>query len=499
MADVTSLNTEQAAVYEACVNGNESIFCTGQGGTGKSFLLSLIVSGLKEKFNENNYSVAVTASTGNAAYLINGMTLHRFAGTGIEESNTDAMIRKARAKTSARNWLRTSVLIIDEVSMLSATLFDNLSKVAQAIRKNDEPFGGIRVLLFGDFLQLPPVSRNRNRIQRIFESNSWKELDIMTMELRTIMRQRDREFAHILDSMRLGICRDYEESYIQSLDRPIEHDDDIEPVRLYAKRDNVSRYNDQKLSQLDSPAVTFHAEDVGNESSLNQCPAEKVLTLKTRAQVMLIRNLTNQLINGSTGIIDRFETDPKTGIQFPIVSMLMKDKSVRQVKIDQVEWETKTPEGTIISSRKQLPLILAWSITIHRSQGRSIPRLFVDMDGIFERGQAYVALSRCTDPSGLQVSHFHRNYVMVDTPCVNFYCYIRAIENRLSTSIDQNREQPPEYTEGNDPPEYVPENQATRVAEDNEPRWGNNSADTLMMLGQLSIQESPQETSQASS
>jgi hypothetical protein len=203
---------------------------------------------------------------------------------------------------------------------------------------------------------------------------------------------------------------------------------------------------------------------------------------------MLIRNLTNELVNGSVGIIEKFEKDPKSEVEYPIISVLSRNKTMRQIKIDPVEWETRTPEGTLIASRKQLPLILAWSITIHKSQGKSISRLFVDMDGVFEKGQAYVALSRCTDPSGLQVSNFNRNYVMVDDPCVNFYCRNRALENISDVSPRRvaRRVSRPVRKSGH----------ATQVAKDNEPKWGTNNPDTLMMLGQLSIQESPQETSQ---
>jgi ATP-dependent DNA helicase PIF1 len=138
------LSKEQQKVYDACTQGTSSIFCTGQGGTGKSLLLSSIVKFLKNVPNTKPESVAITASTGVAAYHIHGITLHRFSGTGIEESDLELMIQKASKPRAKNQWLRTRILIIDEVSMLSATLFDNLSALAKHLRQSEEPFGGIR-------------------------------------------------------------------------------------------------------------------------------------------------------------------------------------------------------------------------------------------------------------------------------------------------------------------------------------------------------------------
>jgi ATP-dependent DNA helicase PIF1 len=453
----SELNEEQVAIFKECVHGASSVFCTGRGGTGKSSVTESVIKYFRNCQSEEDHQIAVTASTGIAAYLIKGITLHRFAGVGITENDRVEMHRKATRGKSAQYWRKTDILVIDEISMISAQFFDNLSYVAQMMRNSDKPYGGMRLLMFGDFLQLPPVSRQDTRVPRVFEGSAWKELSPKVFTLNKIMRQQDEVFTEMVSNVRLGKCGKDVCDYFESLSRDIEYYDDIEPVRLYSLRKTTDEYNQSRLDQLTAKAKVYESIDKGDKGSLNQCPAPSTLKLKSGCQVMLTRNLGKSAVNGSIGTLIGFKYVADMRSFQPLVKFVGHDGQPFTMSVPRCTWETITPTGLVMSSRTQVPLILAWAITIHKSQGQTIPRLYVDLKKVFECGQAYVALSRCTDPSSLQVIGFSKDIVKVDLECLTYY-------------------------------EPFAEYPATSVARSTEERWDNNQADTLMMLGQLSIQ-----------
>lgn len=429
------MDKSQLEAYNACVYGDKSVFCTGGAGCGKSFVLSNVVKRLRAKYNTYPGAVVVTASTGSAAFLIHGITLHRFAGVGIEEYNLELMIGKAKSKINARNWRRVKILIIDEISMISSTLLDNLSLVAQRIRANNEPFGGIRLLLFRDFLQLPPISflGFRGHISRAFESTVWADLNMKVIDLKGHNRYGNNfVLADVLSRLRKGSHNVEDTNYIKNLVRTVTYEDSIEPVRLYARKDKVSRYNSYRLSQLKTECVVLESTDIGTESLLSQCPVEKNLQLKIGAQVMLVRNINNVLVNGSVGTLVEFEKGEK-GNMIPIVNIVTRNSRIIRYKADPVEWSAENALGNVAAIRNQVPLILAWAITIHKSQGRTIPRVIVDMEGVFEEGQCYVALSRCPDDSKMQVLNFKESYIMTNAKCVEFYASMS--DNNPATGV----------------------------------------------------------------
>jgi ATP-dependent DNA helicase PIF1 len=462
------LNEEQQTIFRECIHGESSIFCTGRGGTGKSSVTESVIRYFRNMEIEGTHQIAVTASTGIAAYLIRGITLHRFAGVGITEDNRVEMHRKATRGKSAQYWRKTDILIIDEISMISAQFFDNLSYVGQRMRNSDKPFGGMRLLMFGDFLQLPPVSKHDTRVSRVFEGNAWKEMSPKVFTLNKIMRQQDEVFTEMVSKLRLGKCTNDVCDYFQSLSRDIEYYDGIEPVRLYSLRKTTDEYNLSKLDQITAQARTYESIDKGDQRSLKQCPAPETLKLKAGCQVMLTRNLGKSAVNGSIGTLIGFKYVSESRSSQPLVKFVNHDGEPFTMSVPRCVWETVAPNGSVMSSRNQVPLILAWAITIHKSQGQTIPRLHVDLNRVFECGQAYVALSRCTDPSSLQVVGFSKDIVKVDPACLNYY-------------------------------EPVTEYPATSVARSTQERWDNNQADTLMMLGHLSIQETTALTQETSS
>lgn len=354
----------------------------------------------------------MTASTGIAAFLIKGITLHRFAGVGIEETNLTAMISRASRGQSKVYWKETGIIIIDEVSMVSATFFENLSLVSMALRLSELPFGGIRLIMFGDFLQLPPISKIDHPTTRIFHTDAWQGYESQSHGTQVHCTTTDPDCVRVLSEIRYGVCSSSTETYIQGLDREVVHDDGFDPVKLFARKNTTEAYNTTMLESLHTPHVSYKSVDTGDISSLRQCPALQTLWLKEGCQVMVIRNMSNGVVNGSVGTFVGFDTSRSSFIKRPNVKLMMPDGSSSVVTIGRVAWETIAPDGKVVASGVQFPLILAWAVTIHKSQGQTLSRVCVDMSGVFETGQAYVALSSCNDPSNLRVSNFNKSLVM---------------------------------------------------------------------------------------
>lgn len=414
----STLKRDQKKAFHECITGHESIFCTGQGGTGKTFVLKSIIEYFRTYHKEG--SVGVTASTGIASFIINGITLHKFVGAGIMEDDVDAMVQRIKKSQSFKYWLEAEVLIIDEISMVSAKFFESISTVGSILRNNPLPFGGIRLLMFGDFLQLPPINKSQDEAMFVFETDAWKSIKPTVIQLNDIVRQSDSIFKDVLSGIRYGICSEPAYDFIQSLDRTITYDDGIEPIRLFSRKDMVNSFNHRKLEELSGEEHNFMSTDSGDARLLNQCPVPQNLCLKIGAQVMLMRNLDQRSVNGTMGILIGFERS-KDGHEEPRVRFVTVHGDYFERVLSRVSWENIDPKGKLLACRMQFPIILAWAVTIHKSQGATIPRLCVDMTGIFEYGQAYVALSRCPDPDNLTVHNFDKSSVKASYKCVKFY------------------------------------------------------------------------------
>lgn len=469
----------QQRVIDTWLNTSDNIFCTGHGGTGKSWILRRLCDIIRSRGDK----LAITAPTGAAAFDIGGITINKFAGIGIETENIGKMIAMASTDRNSIAWKCTDVLVIDEISMVSGIFFENLNIIAQTIRDSSAPFGGIRLLLLGDFLQLPPVSRAGFRAFRAFESEAWAKCRMRSFVLTETMRQTDEEFISNLLKIRLGVCDEDTTEYFTSLSRDLVYTDSIEPVRLFALRKHVDTYNSARLERIDNPLRTFISTDNGQSSTLVHCPAPRELSLKKGCQVMLVRNISDSLVNGTVGTVTGFKTIDE--FKHPIVDVVCANGRIKKILVNRAQWESMDMNGNIIASRLQFPLILAWAITIHKAQGKTIPRLYVDMQGVFESGQAYVALSRCQSPENLQVVNFSSDLIKADPPCVSFH-------SNLAQSEHAEVDLPPSYTSAIESGNLG----ATSVADPTQERWGNNTAATEIMLGHLSIQSS-QENSDA--
>lgn len=445
------LSEEQTRILQLVQDG-ESVFYTGSAGTGKSVLLREIIKTMRKKWPNSPDAVAITASTGIAACNIGGVTIHSFSGIGLGIESVDVLVNKVKKNKKAYSrWTRTKVLIIDEVSMVDGDLFDKIAQVGTRLRGSPKPFGGIQLVVTGDFFQLPPVGKSG--VKFAFEAKLWSETIKRTFNLTKVFRQTDQEFVDMLNEMRFGCLSAASITRFRSLSRYIEYDDGLGPTELFPRREEVDRANSGRLSGLQTEAMTYTAQDGGplaltdsGKKMLSNFMAPEVLTLRKDAQVMLIKNTDENLVNGSMGRVRRF-VDPSTyGIEddidalaedgsskssakppskpakksavvgtvqlYPEVEFILPHGARRRVLVMPEISKVELPSGELQVSRSQLPLILSWAMSIHKSQGQTLDRVKVDLGKVFEKGQAYVALSRATSLEGLQVLNFDPNKVM---------------------------------------------------------------------------------------
>ena len=425
---------EQQKLAQQLISEGKSIFLTGSAGTGKSFTLYNIIKTLQRKYGVEQ--VGITATTGIGATLINGTTFHSYLGIGIMGDHSKSVI-KTKILTSERavkNWKRTKALIIDEVSMLSGNLFDKLEEIAREMKNNNQLFGGIQLVLIGDFAQLPPVQDKETDIY-VFESEVWKKCIQQTVNLKQIYRQKDDWFIRYLNAIRFGSLtkKKWEDMLNWCGEEPNWPQDGIVPTVLYSTNKEVANLNENKLVEINSASYFYRAVDKENGGEFQGALAQLLkglvvkesTELKLGAQVMLVHNWhEEELVNGDKGVIVGFEK-VKSDQRFPYYP-LVQFTSGKVLKVEPVTWEkiegfNEKSEPIVSASRTQIPLILAWAITIDKSQGQSISRLIVDLKRCWRAGQVYTALSRATDPKYLQILNFSYNRMRCELKVKNFY------------------------------------------------------------------------------
>lgn len=437
----TELSEMQRKVYTAVVRDGQSVFVSGCGGTGKSYLVEKIREALPR------YGVHVTASTGIAGVNVGGTTLHSFSGLGLGTAPFRQLMLKMSPRAKKR-WQNARVLFVDEVSMVSAEFWDLVERAARHVRKTDLPFGGLQLVVTGDFLQLPPVIKNlRPGMKRFaFEAESWARcFGRNQYELTHVFRQADRGFVDVLQDVRHGRATERVHAALTArVGAKLDCSDGIEPTQLLALRAAVQRINSARLSQLQGETHTYKCKDSGDarwrETLARNAQAAAQLQLRVGAQVMLLKNLDADfgLVNGSRGVVTGFASAPLAAVQ---AAQEAAEKGPRFAKAE-VSSSTAYPrvrfcnghelvvtperwnveqDGNIKASRDQVPLILAWAVTIHRSQGMTLDRAIVSLKGVFECGQAYVALSRLRSLEGLQLSGYSRDCIMADAKALAYY------------------------------------------------------------------------------
>ena len=449
-----------------------SVFFTGSAGTGKTFLLNSILKALKNKYGSQfNELVAVTAMTGIAATHIEGTTLNSALGMGAPSKYKDfrSMHRKdARERTRA--W---KVLVVDECSMMSAEMFEMIEHMLREVRRNGRPGGGLQLIVCGDFFQLPPVCKYNVKLKPAvdvftnfgyaFQAPAWrncfKQDDHIT--LTRIFRQSEECFATTLNRIRTGDrAEEAMAELVRECSRPVTCAEGIKPTQVFPRNADVDRINFAELAALPGTAVTSNGKDdvvvgVMNQDSqtdattrlkksdfFRDCMAGAQVALKEGAQVMLLKNLDPQsgLVNGSRGVVVRFvhKLDALYSLRSSLTPAQLSDASQaaakwagdlvpvvrfvsgREVEILPAVFRHEV-NGVGECRRLQLPLKLAWTITIHKSQGLTLDAVQVSLSGIFAPGQAYVALSRARSKEGLEIVGWDGKVVKVDAAVSAFY------------------------------------------------------------------------------
>lgn len=435
---------EQIKAFIAYTQGR-NMFITGPGGTGKTALIKYIQKDAVRK----GYNIQVCALTGCAAVLLEckAKTLHSWAGIGLGKGSFEQLLtRISKNQFAKRTWKGTDILIVDEVSMMSQKLFELLDCIGKAIRKDSRPFGGIQLIFSGDFYQLPPVGdKDEPETCRFcFESMLWSQTfsEDNHIQLTKIFRQSDPIYQKILNQIREGkLKRSSNELLLHHVGREISDNLGIRPTKLFPTRNKVDQVNTQEMNALNTEEkeykLKYHSdlemtatellkrrqftrEQIETELAYlkGNLRCDEVVKLKIGSQVMCIVNIEldngGMICNGSQGIVSRI-----TEQGLPVVKFSNSNGSRFEYIMGYHIWPSENIPGIGVS---QLPLILAWALTIHKAQGATLDIAEVDAgSGIFECGQTYVALSRVKSLEGLYLTSFDASRIKVNRRVQEFY------------------------------------------------------------------------------
>ena len=413
----------------------EHIFLTGPAGSGKTHLI-------KEFAKNSKNNVALCATTGIAALNLGGETIHRFLAIGIttRPEQVDQILKKwSKIKKSPKPWdkarwkLMESVdtIVIDEASMLRRDQFELIEAVLSGVKNNGLPFGGVQIILVGDFFQLPPVVTNYDKKifadlkdPYCFQSAMWSYAGFKAINLTTNYRQSDVEFLKILNDIRIGnITEEIEEFMASSLNRKF--DGDIRPIKLFPFKVDVAEENFRCLKEIKAPKYLSEAEYSGKAMNIEilqkDCPAKHELYFCKGAQIVMLTNEKNgKWVNGSMGIIT--DTDP----------VMIRLVNGQYVEPELFEWERiqhKLEAGkwkqNVVATMTQYPFRLAWATSVHKSQGLTLDYIDLDLSSCFVSGQAYVALSRVKSIAGLSLRSWSSSVIKADKRVLKFYNMIK--------------------------------------------------------------------------
>jgi ATP-dependent exoDNAse (exonuclease V) alpha subunit len=419
------LNAEFRYILDCLEKEHQHLFITGRAGTGKSTLLNVFRQTTSKK-------IAVLAPTGIAALNVKGQTIHSFFGFPPRLFDPGEI----RKKKSNRLYKSLEVLVIDEVSMVRADIFDHIDVFLRKNRENHQPFGGVQLVLFGDLFQLPPVVSKEEQgyfytrypHPYFFAAAAFQALDLQFVELSKVYRQDNIHFLRLLDAIRLNRIDqdeldDLNQRHMASVEQPM----DGPYVTLSARNYSADALNMKKLAGLAGKPKVYQANIFG-QFDPKSYPTDPMLTLKVGAQVMFLKNdPEKKFVNGTIGTVAAISAEDHI-----LVEVTDRNGDSREVEVQPQDWEVvryKTNadsgllETEVVGSFTQYPLRLAWAITIHKSQGKTFDRVIIDMgSGAFERGQTYVALSRCRTLEGILLKQPIRfSDILIDDTVVSFY------------------------------------------------------------------------------
>lgn len=430
------------------IQKGENLFITGYAGTGKSYILNK----LKKKFD-----IDVTSTTGLAAVNVQGQTIHSWSGVGICNRPVKEVVEKILQRTKLKKQIsECKILAIDEISMLDAKTFDYIDEVLRNLRDGNKPFGGIQVLLFGDFFQLPPVEKTSGFC---FNSKTWQALGLKTIFLEKIYRQNDENFIKSLNNLRLN--RLTQDDIRLFYDREVNYNTyESDILHIFSTNQEADNYNTFKFNSVQKPLHVFNSVDkIHRKRSVikvdknnpderltnfdlktleafdKSCKAPSALELKEGCRVMLLKNLNfnKGLINGACGTVLELKKSESKAESIPQQQEVMQPQKPEDEEYILVKFDNGVEEviakhtfeayrdGEVVVSREQYPLRLAYGITIHKSQGMTLDKLIVDCNRIFECGQVYVALSRIKSIDGLYLKSFNPQKVWANGEVLKFY------------------------------------------------------------------------------
>ncbi len=381
-----------------------NVFLTGEPGAGKTYTLNQYLSYL----HDHSVKVAVTASTGIAATHINGMTIHSWSGMGIKKHLTDWDVESIASREYVNKRIsKCSVLVIDEISMLESIMLDNVDKICREVKRSEEAFGGLQVIFVGDFFQLPPISDMTENVFA-YHASSWQRAQPIVCYITEQHRQDDDKFLEVLNAIRRN---DFDTYHYGLLEKRLAsaHNVPGSITKLYSHNMDVDNENHIELSRLPGDQFTFTAESSGREVLVENlkksCLSPEKLILKVGSVVMCTKNNPSAgFVNGTLAKV--IEISRTSGM--PII----KTFSGHTIELEPMEW-TVEDNNKVLARFVQIPLRLAWAMTVHKSQGMSLESALIDLRQAFEFGQGYVALSRVRRLSGLYLLGFNAQSLRV--------------------------------------------------------------------------------------
>lgn len=416
-----------------------NVFLTGPAGSGKTYVLREYLKILRDR----DIPVGITASTGIAATHMGGMTIHSWSGIGVKDSLSDDDVEEIAQKSFVRPKVESAkVLIIDEISMLHHFRLDLINRIVKKIRKSNEPFGGLQVIVCGDFFQLPPISRaGEPDAYFAYHSPSWKEAKFTVCYLEEQHRQIDREYVGILNGIRAQsltpemrdllhsriIVRDQSEYEVVIEDGEIARN--IKPTRLYSHNKDVDAENERELAAVPGEPMEYKMISYGSkklvEGLKKSCLAPEVLKLKVGAQVMFVKNNRElSYANGTRGIVTECNYD----------HIIVKTLDGRDIDVPRESWHIEEGDK-VLAEIEQYPLRLAWAITIHKSQGMSLDSAHIDLSKSFEKGMGYVALSRVRSLLGLSLVGLNDMALHIHPEAFEFDRYFRELSKKAEAGL----------------------------------------------------------------
>lgn len=398
----------------------QNVFLTGPAGSGKTYLLNQYIAFLKSK----SIPVGVTASTGIAATHMNGVTIHSWSGLGVKDSlsalDIESLLEKSYLK---RRFKYTQVLIIDEISMLHSFQLDAIDIICRAFKHNDEPFGGMQVILCGDFFQLPPINKTGEETNFTYKSNIWSNMNLNICYLEEQYRQSEEDsLLKILNEIRDNGVGEQTWDLLKTRQKYDQFK--FTPTKLYTHNRDVDFLNLQELDKINAHPNVYRMKNSGAkklvDSLKKSCLAHEELHLKKGAVVMFIKNnFEKGYVNGTLGtVIDFNEGKP-----------VVETYSGKEILVEDESWHIEE-EGKQKARITQIPLRLAWAITIHKSQGMSLDMAEIDLSKSFVAGMGYVALSRVRSIEGLYLKGINNTALMVNDEILEFDLELRKESKR---------------------------------------------------------------------